>query len=295
MKPKQIPERAAEGELENVYHDIKQTLRVSGINLIFRIWAGQKNFLPELWRSFRPNAETRAFEEMADRLRADSVRAAAAVGRLQAAESAPLGDSQAFQLDAALDLYHYINPKLLLMASAAVMALEGQAIGRGADGAGVERIERGIPARMYPMEMVSEKPDDKALRDLFEDIKQTLSLQSINSDYRTLALWPTYLFVLWSRLAPFVKRPEYERATRVLREASREYVRALPFTFQMQSSRIEESLDNVFETSRNFERLLPALILNISLAQADRHSLERCLASPFPAASRSLEPVEVLV
>jgi hypothetical protein len=30
-KPKQVSEREAEGEIERVYHEIKQTLRVSGI------------------------------------------------------------------------------------------------------------------------------------------------------------------------------------------------------------------------------------------------------------------------
>ena len=53
-KPKQVSEREAEGEIERVYHEIKQTLRVSGINLNFRTWADYEKFLPLMWDSMRP-------------------------------------------------------------------------------------------------------------------------------------------------------------------------------------------------------------------------------------------------
>jgi hypothetical protein len=40
---------------------------------------------------------------------------------------------------------------------------------------------------MFAMEMENEEPDDPLLVELFADIKKTLSLGSINSDYLTLA------------------------------------------------------------------------------------------------------------
>jgi hypothetical protein len=95
-------------------------------------------------------------------------------------------------------LYHYINPKLLLFTSSIKLALDGEPIGQKSVDSHLELITRGAPAKMYPMEMVAEKPQDKRLRDLFDDIKQTLSLSSINSDYRTLALWPDYLAAAWA-------------------------------------------------------------------------------------------------
>lgn len=295
LRPRTVPEREAEGELANVYHDIKQTLRVSGINLVFSRWAAYKKFLPEMWSSFRSNAETRAFEDMADHLRAEAVRSAAAMGRLMAAEAAPLGESQSYQLDAALDLYHYINPKLLLITAAVAEARDGGDVGGVARHARLERIERGVPPKMYPMEMVAEKPDDKELRDLFQDIKETLSLESIHSDYRTLALWPVYLFVFWGRLAPFLKRAEYSDACASLRNSARNYARNLPLSFELPRGRMESAdVEEVLEITRGFERSLPGLIVNIALIQLDRHPLESCLASPFPAASRDAVPVEIL-
>ena len=40
------------------------------------------------------------------------------------------------------------------------------------------------------MDMVAEEPEDETVREVFRDIKTTLDLPNINSDYRTLALWP---------------------------------------------------------------------------------------------------------
>lgn len=36
-KPKQVEEHEAAGEIERIYHEIRETLRVTGINLNFRI------------------------------------------------------------------------------------------------------------------------------------------------------------------------------------------------------------------------------------------------------------------
>src|SRR5262245_6929871 len=63
-----VQEHEAEGDIERIYHEIRQTLRVSGINLDFRLWAGYERFLPVLWNAVAPNAETIAFEKSADQL-----------------------------------------------------------------------------------------------------------------------------------------------------------------------------------------------------------------------------------
>lgn len=77
-KSKVIPEHEATDEIERVYHEIRQTLRVTGINLNFRTWAAVDNFLPAQWEALRPNAETRVFEEATDRLRREAVQIAQA-------------------------------------------------------------------------------------------------------------------------------------------------------------------------------------------------------------------------
>src|SRR5918995_6036833 len=221
VQPKPVGEHEATGEIERVYHEIRQILRVSGVNLNFRTWAGYGKFLPLMWDAIRPNLETRIYENAADRVRADAVRIAGQLGRPYIRSRLPLGESQGYQIQKALDLYHYINPKLLVLTSAVRLALIGEEF-RGQMGqSDFELIERGVPARMYPMEMVSDEPDEELVKNIFEDIKRVLSLLSINSDYRTLALWPDYLAAAWSGLKPIVWREEYRTASDELRETAR--------------------------------------------------------------------------
>lgn len=289
-KSKQVTEHEAEGEIERVYHEIKQTLRVTGINLNFRTWAGYEKFFPAMWDAMRPVAEMRAFENAADRVRAEAVRAAHKLGRLENQSRASLGESQAYQLRAALDLYHYINPKLLVLTSAVKLALDGEQPEHGGKAsADVELIERGVPARMYPMEMVSSEPEEERIKKLFEDIKQTLSLSSINSDYRTLALWPDYLAAGWERLKPIVQTDEYTRASDDLRETARKLARTLPFSVPLSRERIEElgeDADEIVKMTEKFERLLPSLIINMALFALDWKTPETLEQSPFPAAPK---------
>ncbi len=288
-KKKPVPEHEAEGEIERVYHEIRQVLRVTGVNLNLRTWATFDKFLPPLWDALRPNLETRAFETAADRVRSDAVDAATDLPRLDAVASGMLGESQRFQIQRALDLYHYINPKLLVLTSAVRLALDGETI--GADVADApEQIGRGQPAKMFPMEMVAEEPEEKELRDLFDDIKTTLALPSINSDYRTLGLWPDYLATAWQKLKPLVGQHEYKQATDALRETSRSLARELPLPFEFSRehvSELGEDADAVVEKTQKFEELLPPLILNIALLQLDWKAPEALRESPFPAAART--------
>ncbi|MDB5902679.1 MAG: hypothetical protein JWM26_1557, partial [Betaproteobacteria bacterium] len=60
-----IDEHQATGELERVYHDIRQVMRVSGVNLNFRTWAAFERSFPLVWAAVRDNAGTYAFEHAA--------------------------------------------------------------------------------------------------------------------------------------------------------------------------------------------------------------------------------------
>jgi hypothetical protein len=288
-KPKQISEREAEGEIERVYHEIKQTLRVSGVNLNFRTWAGYEKFLPLMWDAMWPVAETRAFEDAADRVRAEAVLAAQGLGHLSVAEHVRLGESQRYQIQAALDLYHYINPKLLVFTSTVKLALEEWPPEENTtEEHEKDLIERGIPERMYPMEMIPTDPDDERTATLFGDIKQTLSLSSINSDYRTLALWPDYLGATWNQLKPLTQRPDYQKTSDDLRSLALNLARSFG-SIPLSREAVDEGGQNsaeILETTEKFERLLPSLIMNIALFSLDWKTPEELRKSPFPAAAR---------
>lgn len=289
-RPKTVDEYEARGETERVYHQIRQTLRVTGVNLNFRTWAGFQHVFPAMWDAVQPNLETRIFEDAADQVRVQAVHAADALGLVGAVSRSEMGDSQAFQVRAALDLYHYVNPKLLVLTSAVRLALEGESPGQPVS-TDVETIARGAPAGMYPMEMVNEDPDNDQVEDVFRDIKKTLGLSQINSDYRTLALWPDYLDAAWNGLKPIIRRDEYRTAADALRERSRTLACRLPHPVPLTREQVEalgEDVNEVMQTTEQFEQLLPGLILNIALLALDWAEPETLARSPFPAPAAQL-------
>lgn len=283
-KPTPIAEWAAEGRMEQTYHEIRQTLRVTGVNLNFRTWATFGEFLPEMWEAFRANAGTRGFDEAANRLRAEAASAASGFGPPAIRKQVTLGESQAYQIGAALDLYHHVNPKLLLLTAAVRCILDGETI--VGTGTGTERLLGGAPLRMAPMEMESDDPDDQQVKKIFDDIKETLQLPSINSDYRTLALWPDYLAAAWNRLKPLTQQPGYRSAADALRETARSLARQLPHRFTLDRARLEKDgvdVSEVAATTARFEQLLPGLILNIAWLEHDWRETEALTRPPFPA------------
>jgi len=289
---KPVTEQMASEAVAKTFEEIKQALRVTGISLNFRTYAAYERFFPLMWAAMRPNVETRAFEEAADRLREEAVHAAAGMERLSVLARAQLGESQAFQAENALLLYHYLNPKLLIFQAALARALEQDTpeprAGKAAGSA--ELIERGAPARMPPMEMVEEPADDPVVRRTLRDIRHTLSLEETHSDYRTLALWPRYLSAAWQRMKPIVKTDGYDTACVRLGEAARRLAQTLPHPIELSRElvgREGEDADALLADTKRFETALPGLILNVSLLVLDWQAPELARRSPFPAKARS--------
>jgi hypothetical protein len=279
-----IDEHQAADELERVYHDIRQVMRVSGVNLNFRTWASFGRSFPLVWAAVRDNAGTYAFEHAADHLRATAVKGALALPPVHALSAVPLGESQTYQIGAALALYHYINPKLLLLTAAIRMVLDDDPI-NGRLSADMRKLPRGVPARMYPMEMVDEGSDDPHLKQTFDDMRQTLAVESINSDYRTLGLWPYYLAVAWQRLKPIAASAEHQALAESLRLQAIDLARTLPYRVKLTRldlTSVGDDDDAFIRITGEFERLLPGLIVNIALLTLDGTSPDLCIDTPFP-------------
>jgi hypothetical protein len=289
-QPREVPEHKATGEIERVYHEIRQTLRVSGVPLVFRLWAAEGSLLPEFWEALRPNAETRRFEDGADRLRSEAVALADRLGRLKALQKVRLGESQAYHAKAALDAYHYVDSKVLLILSSAALSLEGATIGRPTSAlVGADRIERGVPPRMCALEMVEEEPNHRAAGDLFAEIRAAFALSVVPAEYRALALWPRYLAAAWQALKPLRERDEYREAALWLRQRSRELARSLPHPVPLTRRRVQEIGGNaagVAEKSSAYEHLLAPLLLDVALLELDWQPPLAAAASPFPAGPR---------
>lgn len=289
-RPKPVSERNATGEIERVYHEIKHTLRVSGVPLNFRTLAGYGTILPLFWGELHPNLQTREFETSGDRIRARAAQAAAALTPARPQALVMLGESQRFQIQRALKLYHYMNPKLLLLTSALRISLHGENIGRPEPQvASLSLIARGIPRNMYAMEFASDPTEDDRVQEIFEDIKRLLTLPALFGEYRTLALWPEYLTSAWQRLRPLLQLPTYREASEEVRQLSVHLARELPLPIHLSLRAIEaagEDPEQILRLVERFESLLPALILNNCVMLLDWLTEHELKESPYPAPDR---------
>lgn len=283
-KPKAVAEHEARGDTARIYHEIRQTLRISGVNLNFRTWAGFPEFFPAMWSAMQPIAASQAFESGADHVRARAADLAGELPPLQV--GANVGESQRFQIQKALALYHYVNPKLLLFTILVRRGLSGE--GPTNTSAATElgpKVPFGASSRMAAMEMVDEMPADRRLRRLFRDIKSTMRLSSVNSDYRTLALWPDYVEPGWASLKRVVRTDGYREATGLLGQEAATVADRFPTPVTLNVRRLKERgerTDAVLDLTTRFERLLPPLILNIALLAHDWWPGDELRRSPFP-------------
>ncbi|MCP3136883.1 halocarboxylic acid dehydrogenase DehI family protein [Pyxidicoccus xibeiensis] len=283
---RQVSEREADGEVERVYHELRQVLRVTGVDVSLRAWAAFPRFFVAMWDALRPDVETRAFEEAADSLRDEALEAAADWEALGAWDAVTLGPSQRFHVKGVLELYGALQPKVLLMASAVRMALTNEPVGlKGIPGT-VERVERGVPSRMAAMEWVLDRPDDPRLRTLFSDVVRHVGPPAVPGEYRALGLWPEYLEAAWGRLKQRLVEDTFAQAAEALRQSARQQARALPYAVALSRERVEalgEDAAAVFRVTDALERRLPMLLLNLAQLVLDAPEVER---HPFPAASR---------
>ncbi|WP_257459445.1 halocarboxylic acid dehydrogenase DehI family protein [Archangium lipolyticum] len=285
--PKQVSEREAHGDVERVLHEMRRTLRVTGLDVTVRTWARFERFLVGMWEAMGPNAETRAFESAADEVRAWAVDAAERQGPLGAWDAVTLGESQRYHLRGALELYHYLDPKMLVFTSAVQLALRDEPVGTLQPLGSAERIERGAPARMMAMEWVPEPVEDARLRGLFKDIQETVGPPSLPGDFRGLGLWPEYLEAAWARLKPRMKGEEWARASDALLALSRRLARSLPYEVALSRERLEvlhEDAEVIHRMTAQFEWRLPVLVLAMATLVCDVRDVERRL--PFPAEAR---------
>lgn len=281
--------REASREVERLYYEAREVLRVTGVPCALRAWAAHERFFGALWGTLGPNLETRAFEEAADALREEALEDAAALGPLGAWEAVRLGESQAFHLRGALELCHYVQPKLLVLASAARLALADEPVGRGLTPGSAERIERGPSSRMAAMEWAPKPPSEPRVAAVWEDVERTVGGPDVADEWRALGLWPDLLVAAWERARPRLLSEEFIQAADALRLSARRVARGLPYRVALTHQRVEalgEDVAAVFRVTNALEHRLPAQVLMLALLARDVPGVD---ARPFPAPAR-LEP-----
>lgn len=280
-----VPEHRADGELVPVYRDLKATLGVPWVGVITQAVAHYRPFFVEAWRQFQPSARSHYFESRCDAIRLTAWEQVGAAFDI-APRSGSLGrlgysDTELAQIRATLDVFDYGNPKYLVLATAIQQSLcHGRSLGGGVPQDRRDGMPRAPIYQIDPIPvMVEEHHALGGLKTVYEDIKATLGLPFVNSDYKAMARWPNYLALAWGDLKPAIDSDPYIRIRQAIHEQALATVEGLPYAYLVDRARAiaegltDEQADELMKVISLFQWLLSGLILNVTyfkLAMTDR-------------------------
>ena len=109
----------------------------------------------------------------------------------------------------------------------------------------------------------------------------TLDLPFVNTDYRALARWPSYLELAWSDLRPVLRGEVYREITGEMHKAMFKAAANLPNPTGLTALRLQEAaardarIADVLEMTRLFTYLLPGLVTHVAYFRAQFSSGKR--------------------
>jgi Halocarboxylic acid dehydrogenase DehI len=270
-----VSENAATGRTQEIFEDIKQTLRVPHVHMMFQVLAAFPDFFDLFWQTAKPALETQEFFSSGERLAAEAYtrvhnyfRINTLSGRVAEIHFSP--EVQA-EIQEVVDLHQYAYSTLLLVAAALVQAIEYP---------GAERQNSTAPARPAHFPEYRRKPieveEDLAplpTKKIYDDIKRTLGTPFVDMSYLNLARWPEFLEIYWDSLKPVLKTPLYEQQRLAIRESGLSLAAELPEPLQLSNAHMEEAgvprnqISPVIQITDLLLNLLSKQNLNVAFAR----------------------------
>ncbi|MDH3234769.1 MAG: halocarboxylic acid dehydrogenase DehI family protein [Alphaproteobacteria bacterium] len=266
-----LPEYLAEGETKARYEDMKTVLQVPWMGVVTMAYAHYPNFFDALWAGLRPICGSTAYIEGARDLRARVENGVVALkppplaGRLGQMGYAP---RELGQIRAMIEVFSHGNFLYLTIAAMTAWLLHGgemSGVREAAPFAG-----RHAPEADVPFVLMEAHHVDPPTQALYEDIKATLGLPFVNTDYRALARWPSYFAAAWGDLRSHPGTPAHEAIALSAHEGALTLARTLPNPAGLTAASLCEAaakdapLEEIQSVARLFFYLLPGLVTNVA-------------------------------
>lgn len=266
-----LPEYLAIGATKARYEDMKSVLQVPWMGVITMAYAHYPSFFDTLWEGLRPLCRSAAYVECSRALRRFTEDSVAAldpppiVERLGGLGYAPREIAQIADM---IEVFSHGNFAYLPMA-AIVRALLGGLEIEGGDEA-PEFVERHAPDSAAAFVLMEAHHGDAPTKALYEDIKRTLGLPFVNTDYRALARWPSYFALAWGDLKAHIGSAAHEAIAQGLHDRALDFARTLPNPGGLTSRALIEAakrdapLTEITEVAKLFFHLIPGLVTNVA-------------------------------
>jgi len=166
-----------------------------------------------------------------------------------------------------VDVFHYVQPQLLLVLAALAEAMEREQVGGYGKADPRELIEREQRHLATPVQTAASLPPD---------ILEALNLAEPPDLYSAVAAWPGYLQVVWEELQHLVAYPEFRRRGRGLYFYARAGARFLAEPLRANPEALREAglTDEAIEVAQQaLAAALPATAMMMMHAEAMRLTL----------------------
>ena len=237
------------------------------------------HFFSELWRGLKPLCQSREFVEAFLDLRvmveAETAKLSptSLVAELEGIGYAPREIESIREMNT---VFSHGNQPYVVIAAIARHLME---IGDMSDKTECQPFQgRHAPDYDVPFLLMEAHHVDTPTLEVYADIKATLNLPFVNTDYRAFARWPSYFSIAWKDLAISLNTPEHEGVCQLCHDRVAELAATgLPNPGGLTSKALrsaaqaDESLDDIIQMCRLFQWLLPGLITNVAFL---RHQLE---------------------
>jgi hypothetical protein len=267
-----LRESEATGRTLEIYQEIKDALGVPHVNLFYQAYGVYPRFLELHWKLMRPAIQTREFFRFSQRLGAEAYTrvhnyfSVPDLGERMA--EAKIGEAAQQELLQVVELFHYNNPLLLLIAAAQFQAFEdGPSVKRASSSAPEHPVYSQAPAK------VAEEGAPPGIRKIYEDIKRTLGLSFINTDYQAFAHFPEFFSFYWFSVKQFATSPLNGENRHALRESAAALATELPNAPQLTVEQMHEAgltseeIGAAIHVTEEFLNLLSGLVLNVAFAK----------------------------
>lgn len=273
-----VPEYLAEGELKQRYEAMKAVFQVPWMGVVTMAYAHFPHFYGTLWDGLMPLCASRAFVAAFEDLRRFTEAEVAAltpppiVARLAAMGYAP---REIEDIRAMIEIFSHGNFPYLLFATITRYLLEA---GEMSNARAVEPFTgRHAPSLNVPFVLMEAHHADAPTRAVYEDVKATLKLPFVNTDYRAFARWPSYFAAAWGDLRTIAGTPTHERLTQAIHERAVGMARTLPNPGALSRQALcaaaerDAPFTEIVEMARLFQWLLPGLVTNVAYFRQQLH------------------------
>lgn len=269
------PEYLVEGEKKALYEDTKKVLQVPWVGVVTMALAHYQDFYKTLWHGLRPIMDSAELVELERNIRLwieREITQLAPPPCQQKLVEMGYAPREIDQIRQAVEIFSHGNMPYVIIISLARMALENKHF--PAQRAAKSAAPPHAPKVDIPLILMEQHHSDTQMQAVYSDVKKTLGLPFVNTDYRALARWPSYFSHVWHDLRPHIHSAQYEKLVADYHDLILEGAAQLPNPSGITAEEICAAAGQagapgeILSVVQLFQWLLPGLITNVAFFRA---------------------------